>query len=142
MIPHFYRNSNAIVFVYDVTKMSSFESLPDWISECDAYNLGRDVPRILVGNKCDLRDTITVHTNMAQQFADYHQMPLFETSAKDNSESDHVESIFLTLAYKLKCGCGRPWMQVPKDSGGFYRQSILLNVNANRPKKDEHFCTC
>jgi Ras-related protein Rab-33B len=28
-------------------------------------------------------------------------MPLFETSAKDDSMADHVEAIFLTLAHKL-----------------------------------------
>jgi Ras-related protein Rab-33B len=39
---------------------------------------------------------------MAQTFADMHQMPLFETSAKDDSRQDHVEAIFMTLALKLK----------------------------------------
>jgi len=29
-------------------------------------------------------------------------MPLFETSAKDDSRSDHVEAIFMTLAHKIK----------------------------------------
>jgi Ras-related protein Rab-33B len=31
-----------------------------------------------------------------------HDMPLFETSAKDDSRQDHVEAIFMTLALKLK----------------------------------------
>ena len=31
-----------------------------------------------------------------------HQMPLFETSAKDDPKQDHVEAIFMTLALKLK----------------------------------------
>jgi Ras-related protein Rab-33B len=37
-----------------------------------------------------------------QTFADMHQMPLFETSALDDSRQDNVEAIFLTLAFKLK----------------------------------------
>lgn len=49
-----------------------------------------------------------VHTNRAQCFADVHNMPLFETSAKDDTRADHVESIFLTLAHKLKSA--RPMM--------------------------------
>jgi len=44
-----------------------------------------------------------VETNAAQRFADAHSMPLFETSAKADSELDNVEAIFLTLAHKLKC---------------------------------------
>lgn len=104
MVQHYYRNVHAVVFVYDVTRLSSFESLPSWIEECESYGLGTSVPRILVGNKCDLTssDSATVSTTLAQRFADMHGMPLFETSAKDNSQSDHVESIFLTLAHKLK----------------------------------------
>jgi Ras-related protein Rab-33B len=105
MVQHYYRNVHAVMFVYDVTRLSSFESLPSWINECESYGLGTGVPRILVGNKCDLTsssDSSTVSTSLAQRFADMHDMPLFETSAKDNSQSDHVESIFLTLAHKLK----------------------------------------
>ncbi|GIX98259.1 ras-related protein Rab-33B [Caerostris darwini] len=39
---------------------------------------------------------------MAQKFADTYDMPLFETSAIDDSEADHVDAIFMTLAHKLK----------------------------------------
>ncbi len=37
-----------------------------------------------------------------RRFADDHGMPLFETSAKDDSKADHVEAIFMTLAHKVK----------------------------------------
>lgn len=102
MVQHYYRNVHAIVFVYDVTKMSSFENMPGWIGECDQHNLNRDIPRILVGNKCDEKDKIAVNTNLAQKFADSYNMPLFETSAKDDEKANHVDAIFMTLAHKLK----------------------------------------
>ena len=102
MVQHYYRNVHAVVFVYDVTKMSSFESMPGWIEECDRHNLNKDIPRILVGNKCDITNRVAVNTNMAQKFADSHNMPLFETSAKDDEKANHVEAIFMTLAHKLK----------------------------------------
>lgn len=111
MVQHYYRNVHAVVFMYDVTKISSFESLPSWIEECEAYNLSNQIPRILVGNKCDVQDRVVVSTSAAQRFADMHQMPLFETSAKDNSQTDHVESIFMTLAHKLKNA--KPMMPSP-----------------------------
>lgn len=57
---------------------------------------------MLTGNKCDLTELLQVTTNEAQCFADRYQMPLFETSAKDDDKTDHVESIFITLAHKLK----------------------------------------
>ncbi|CAI9732063.1 Ras-related Rab-33 [Octopus vulgaris] len=102
MVQHYYRNVHAVVFVYDVTKISSFENMPNWIEECDRHNLNKDIPRILVGNKCDIIDRIAVNTNAAQKFADSHNMPLFETSAKDDEKANHVEAIFMTLAHKLK----------------------------------------
>ncbi|KAL3880686.1 hypothetical protein ACJMK2_032907 [Sinanodonta woodiana] len=102
MVQHYYRNVHAIVFVYDVTKMSSFENMPGWICECDQHNLNRDIPRILVGNKCDEKEKIAVNTNLAQKFADSYNMPLFETSAKDDEKANHVDAIFMTLAHKLK----------------------------------------
>ncbi|KAL6118034.1 rab33b [Pungitius sinensis] len=112
MVQHYYRNVHAVVFVYDVTNAASFRSLPAWIEECKQHALGTEVPRILVGNKCDLQDSVQVDTNVAQQFADAHSMPLFETSAKNPSSqgegtcvigiNDHVEAIFMTVAHKLK----------------------------------------
>ncbi|XP_055745048.1 ras-related protein Rab-33B-like [Salvelinus fontinalis] len=112
MVQHYYRNVHAVVFVYDVTSAASFRSLPAWIEECKQHALGQEVPRILVGNKCDLQNSVQVGTDLAQQFADAHSMPLFETSAKNPSNdghgdgshgnSDHVEAIFMTVAHKLK----------------------------------------
>ena len=54
------------------------------------------------GNKCDLVSLVQVSTNEAQRFADKYNMPLFETSAKDEGKTDHVDSIFMTVAHKLK----------------------------------------
>lgn len=116
MIQHYYRNVHAVVFVYDMTNMASFHSLPSWIEECKQHLLATDIPRILVGNKCDLRSAIQVPTDLAQKFADTHSMPLFETSAKNPNDNDHVEAIFMTLAHKLKSH--KPLMlSQPPDNG-------------------------
>ena len=116
MVQHYYRNVHAVVFVYDMTNMASFHSLPSWIEECKQHLLATDIPRILVGNKCDLRSAIQVPTDLAQKFADTHSMPLFETSAKNPNDNDHVEAIFMTLAHKLKSH--KPLMlSQPPDNG-------------------------
>ncbi|KAK0137664.1 Ras-related protein Rab-33B [Merluccius polli] len=102
MVEHYYRNVHAVVFVYDVTSLASFENLPEWIGECSRHSVGPMVPRILVGNKCDLGGHREVPTSHAQRLADGYNFPLFETSAKDPAEKEHVDAIFLTLAYRLK----------------------------------------
>ena len=66
-----------------------------------SHRAGTDaVGRLLIGNKCDCAPTIG--TDVAQRFADQHDMPLFETSAKADSQSEHVDAIFMTLVHKLR----------------------------------------
>jgi Ras-related protein Rab-33B len=142
MIQHYYRNVNAVVFVYDVTNPVSFDSLPSWISECEKYNLTRAKPRILIGNKLDCGPQL-VPTNNAQMFADLHGMPLFETSALDDSHANHVESIFMTLAHKLRAS--KPMM------GPSLTEDVLPSVVLHRadvltvqhsPEGEESTCFC
>ncbi|VDK71220.1 unnamed protein product [Onchocerca ochengi] len=104
IVSHYYRNVNAVVFVYDVNNPSSFHSLNDWISECRKHSVSstNDTPHILIGNKCDLMQENKVKTDVAQMFADQNDMALFETSALADTEADHVESIFMTLVHKLQ----------------------------------------
>ena len=54
MIAHYYRNVAAVVFVYDVKKRESFDSMANWLEECKRYNLTPEIiPMIMVGNKLD-----------------------------------------------------------------------------------------
>ncbi|EDV25049.1 uncharacterized protein TRIADDRAFT_5345, partial [Trichoplax adhaerens] len=102
MVQHYYRNVQAVIFCYDVTKLASFDALAIWLEEFDRYSTTNNIPRILVGNKCDCKSKKVVSSNMARKFADAHNMPLWETSAKDDKEQDTIRAIFLTLAHKLK----------------------------------------
>jgi len=106
IVSHFFRKCHAVVLVYDVTSKRSFESLQGWIEECAKHAKlngaeGEYIPHILIGNKCDIVCGERVPTDVAQVFADQHDMALFETSAMADSEADHVESIFMTLVHKL-----------------------------------------
>ncbi|XP_029967699.1 ras-related protein Rab-33B [Salarias fasciatus] len=133
MVEHYYRSVHAVIFVYDVTSLTSFHSIPDWIEECSRHSVGPLVPRIMVGNKCDLRDRREVPTSAAQRFADSYNFPLFETSAKDPAEKEHVDAIFLTLAYRLKSH--KPLR---------LKQPSVSNVTQlwNQSEQDEGTCQC
>lgn len=151
MVQHYYRNVHAVVFVYDMTSVASFRSLPAWIEECKQHALGQEVPRILVGNKCDLQDSVLVGTDVAQQFADAHSMPLFETSAKslagaaggpdgERGSSDHVEAIFMTVAHKLKSQKPLVLSQPP---GGVWGDTVTLRrVRDEGAEKGSWACGC
>ncbi len=92
------------------------------------------IPRVLVGNKCDLEDPV-VNTNKAQAFADMHQMPLFETSAKDDSRQDNVEAIFMTIAFKLKNS--KPFC-IPNN----LKKANVQSINTSDTDENISSCSC
>ncbi len=53
-----YRNAHGVILVFDLTSEKSFANLPQWVKEVEEFTpasgAGAAVPRILVGNKCDL----------------------------------------------------------------------------------------
>jgi len=53
--PPFYRGATAIVYVFDLTRRSSFQSILDWKDEVEKV-IGDDKPSVLVGNKIDLAE--------------------------------------------------------------------------------------
>lgn len=58
-----------------------------------------------------------VPSNMALKFADSHNMLLFETSAKDPRESQNVDSIFMSLACRLKAQKSLLYRDVEREDG-------------------------
>lgn len=70
------------------------QNVKTWLTEVDRY-ASRDVNKLLVGNKADLKDKRKVSFNEAKAFADELGIPFLETSAKD---STNVEEAFFKLA--------------------------------------------
>ncbi|XP_077983872.1 putative Ras-related protein Rab-33 [Glandiceps talaboti] len=148
MVQHYYRNVHAVVFVYDMTKMNTFEGLPNWIDECDRHSLSPEIPRVLVGNKCDIHEKVAVPTSLAQKFADANSMPLFETSAKDDGETDHVSAIFMTMAHKLKTH--KPLMSpynqgLPPYGSEEMKRAKVISVGREHGRHQKHgdgLCAC
>ena len=94
----YYRGSHGIIIVYDVTDQESFNGVKMWLQEIDRYATST-VLKLLVGNKCDLKDKRVVEYDVAKEFADANKMPFLETSALD---STNVEDAFLTMARQIK----------------------------------------
>lgn len=103
MVVHYYRNVSAVIFMYDITREGSFKALATWLQEYEHYRLSDEgeVPKLMIGNKCDLIHERVVSSNQARKFADLHSMPVWEVSTKNDEELETIESIFLTLSHKL-----------------------------------------
>lgn len=101
MPQHYYRNTSAVLFVYDMTNKKSFDNISTWIKECKTYQINEKVPWILIGNKSDCINDIVVTTEMAKSYAYKQKMDLYETSAKNEIETATLNSLVLKLAEKL-----------------------------------------
>jgi Ras-related protein Rab-18 len=78
----YYRGAQGIMLVYDVTRRDSFENLSKWLEEVEMYHpgRGRDVVKLLVGNKVDCDRVVTQEE--AEAWARSKGMLFLEASAK------------------------------------------------------------
>ena len=94
----YYRGSNGIIIVYDVTSRDSFDHVSYWIKEIDRLATP-DVCKLLVGNKTDLTEKRVVTTEEGKALANQFGVAFLETSARDNS---NVEEMFLQMAKAMQ----------------------------------------
>ncbi|PIO66236.1 Ras family protein [Teladorsagia circumcincta] len=95
----YYRNAQAVVFVYDLTHQRTFDRLPDWMDEIERNCSGR-ILKILVGNKADKIHDREVPVMIARDFAAANHFHYFvETSALDNT---NVDVLFQQIARRLR----------------------------------------
>ncbi|MHA1472046.1 MAG: Rab family GTPase [Promethearchaeota archaeon] len=103
--PPFYRGATGIIYVFDLTRRSSFADLLEWREEVEKV-IGQK-PCLVVGNKLDLakqgQREVAEQDGEAVKF-EMHAMKYFETSAK---EGNSVEEIFKTLTLEILRNSGK-----------------------------------
>ena len=78
----YYRGANAIIIVFDLSDKKSFISITEWLKQIEKH-ANENVFKFLVGNKSDLVEQRKVTYEEAKQYADEHELPYIETSAKE-----------------------------------------------------------
>ena len=78
----YYRGANAIIIVFDITDKKSFLSITEWLKQIEKH-AKENVFKFLVGNKSDLAEERKVTFEEAKEYADKHDLPYIETSAKE-----------------------------------------------------------
>lgn len=99
----YFNGADGMMLVYDITRSSSFSNINNWWNTAVKYGLS-GIPKILVGNKIDLKDERKIILPMAEHLSQKLNAPFFETSALTG---DNVKLIFhkigeLTLLSKLE----------------------------------------
>ena len=89
-----FRGVEGILFVYDVTNEESFNTLNGFMENVELVISHRHLPKILVGNKCDLENKRKITYERGAAFAKARNMSFYETSAVDMF---NIEEIFVEL---------------------------------------------
>ena len=77
-----FRNTNGVLFVFDVTNRQSFNNIKNWIK--DTEHLDKDIKGIILGNKIDLEDQRLIDNEELKELGDKYKMKVLEISAKNN----------------------------------------------------------
>jgi len=102
----FYRGSDGVLFVFDVTNRKSFEELDHW-REAFLIQVGqegnKDFPMIILANKVDMKEERVVSKKELHEYCVERNLQFFETSAKEDENVDRAfEEITRLVISKMK----------------------------------------
>ena len=122
---NFYRNSDGVIIVYDVTDKNTFEKVQEWVQSISEYtDREKNIRKVLVGNKIDLPRQVT--TEEGKKLAEMYNIPFYEASAKDNiGIDDFMKKIINEVV----------------DNLSLQKKGIGLDVNNDTKKKGGN-CSC
>lgn len=78
---NYYRNADGIMLLFDLTQISTFNNLQNWI-ESVQEKVQDQLPLVIVGNKTDLIEH-QVTTDMIKNLSKKYEVEIFKTSAKN-----------------------------------------------------------
>ncbi|GCE99113.1 vacuolar protein sorting-associated protein 21 [Zygosaccharomyces mellis] len=114
LAPMYYRNAQAALVVYDVTKPQSFIKARHWVKELHEQ-ASKGIVIALVGNKLDMIENggeRKVAKEEAERLAEEEGLLFFETSAKSG---ENVNEVFLGIGEKIPIK--KPGEQANEQSG-------------------------
>lgn len=98
IVANYYKNTDGVVLVFDVTRKSTFTKIEYWVHEINE-NAGNDNGTfILFGNKCDLDSEREVTYEEGKALADKYGISYLEGSAKTGK---NVKELFIILVRQI-----------------------------------------
>ena len=97
---NFYQGAKGFIFVYDITKPSSFDNIEKWIESIETYVEDDNISKILIGNKSDLESQRNITTEKGIEKAKTLEMAFIETSALNGNNINEAFANLIKDAYK------------------------------------------
>lgn len=141
LAPMYYRNAQAALVVYDVTKPQSFIKARHWVKELHEQ-ANKGIIIALVGNKLDLLENgggRKVAKEEGEKLAEEEGLLFFETSAKTG---DNVNEVFLAIGEKIPLHTPE---ELQQQQGGLRvteDSRVDLTANANGSTGAAGPCNC
>ena len=107
----FYKDANAAIMVYDITRKDSFEELKNYWSEQIKESSPEGIILVIAANKSDLFEHEAIDESIAREFAEQIGAFYIATSAKN---SDGINNLFEEIAKKYT---GSSTITIKKDEG-------------------------
>ena len=85
----YYSCSCCALVVYDITNEKSFQSVKQWINDCQSF-ASKNIHLVLVGNKIDLDQDRNVTKESGVELATEYGMDFYEVSALSGENIDHL----------------------------------------------------
>ena len=90
----FFQNTDGILLLFDLTNKKTFDNIKKWIKEIKE-NSDRKIKKIIVGNKCDKKDSIKVTSNDIMNLIEPKKLKYIEASALDGTNVDKAFDILI-----------------------------------------------
>ena len=138
----YYRGAHAIIIIYDISNLESYQNIDYWIQEIKRFNKD-DIYILLVGNKSDLRnnqDIELISFQTINQLIQNINIDYIETSAKLNVNIDYI---FDNIINKLIIKFPEKNMQKKNIVEGDFIDNFKIKkstYNLNQPNSKESCC--
>ena len=85
MQDHWIREGKSFIIVYSITNSESFSEVERIRKRIERVRNSKDVPMVIIGNKCDLENQRKVSKEELEALAQQFNCNFFETSAKEGT---------------------------------------------------------
>ena len=95
-----FRNTDGVLFVYDVTNKDSFVNIKNWIK--DTENVSKEIKGVIIGNKIDLIKERKISKEDLEEIGRKYSMPVLEVSVKNIINVNESFDLIIDELFKNK----------------------------------------